>query len=119
MKFLKRFFWILVVILIGVFAFRNQSYLGQSVELVFIRRPFSMVLGFWLVASFLVGAFLYMIVDLPRDLALKRDLRRKSQEIARLRAEITRLQPPPGATPPGDQSPPPRVNPDWEKHLDL
>lgn len=119
MKFLKRFFWILVVVLIGVFAFRNQDYLGRSVELVFIRQPFSMVLGFWLVAGFLVGAFLYMIIDIPRDLALKRDLRRKNQEIVRLRAEIARLQPPPGVTPTGAQSPPPQANPDWEQQLDL
>lgn len=113
MKYFKRFFLLSVIILIGVFAFRNQTYLGQRVDLVFFREPFSMVLGFWLVASFLVGAILYMIIDMPRDLALKRDLRRKSHEINRLQAEITRLQPPPAMTPAT------QPNPEWEKPLDL
>lgn len=114
MKYFKRFFFLAVIILIGIFAFRNQTYLGQRVDLVFFQHPFSMVLGFWLVASFLLGAFLYMIIDMPRDLAMKRDLSRKSHEIARLQAEITLLQQPsPGAL----TAPPP--NPDWEKPLDL
>lgn len=114
MKYFKRFFLLTVIILIGIFAFRNQTYLGQRVDLVFFRNPFSMVLGFWLVASFLVGAFLYMIIDMPRDLAMKRDLRRKSHEIDRLQAEIARLQPHPS----GSEISPPRT-PDRDKPLDL
>jgi uncharacterized integral membrane protein len=113
LKNFKRFFLLAMIILIGIFAFRNQTYLGQRVDLVFFRDPFSMVLGFWLVASFLVGAFLYMVIDMPKDLAMKRDLRRKSHEINRLQAEITKLQQS------SSGSAAPLVNPDWEKPLDL
>jgi len=114
LKYFKRFFLLSVIILIGIFAFRNQNDLGQQVDLVFFRNPFSMVLGFWLVASFLVGAVLYMIIDMPRDLALKRDLRRKSQEVTHLQAEIARLQAPPSGTPIASTP-----EPEWEKPQDL
>ena len=91
MKYLKRFLWLAFILLLGIFAFRNQSYLGKQVDLVFFSNPVSLVLGFWLVLCFLLGLIVYMVIDMPRDLILKRDLRRKTQEIARLQAEVNRL----------------------------
>ncbi len=88
MKYLKRFLFLAFIILLGVFCFRNQTYLGQSVDLVFFKQPVSLVLGFWLVLAFLLGLVVYMVVDMPRDIVLKRDLRRKNQEVERLRLEI-------------------------------
>ena len=92
MKYLKRFFLLAFILLLGVFAFRNQSYLGQRVDLVFLSDPVSLVLGFWLVLCFLVGLLVYMVIDMPRDIVLKRELRRKTQEVAKLQAELNRLQ---------------------------
>ncbi|MDQ3002914.1 MAG: LapA family protein [Fibrobacterota bacterium] len=115
MKYLKRFILLAILILLGIFAFRNQSYLGKPVELVFIHQTITMVLGFWLVAGFLCGAFIYMIIDLPRDIVLKRDLRRKAHEIARLQSEVNRLQAQSNAQPPSH----PPYDPDLEKRLGL
>ena len=114
MKYLKRFLLLAFIVLLGVFAFRNQTFLGQSVNLVFISQPVSLVLGFWLVASFLSGVLVYMFVDMPRDIVLKRELRRTTQEVARLQAELNRLQS--AAT---GAKPPPPPNQDLEKRLGL
>jgi uncharacterized integral membrane protein len=116
MKNVKRFLLLSIVILIGIFAFRNQAYLTKQVDLVFIRQAVSMMLGFWLVLCFLVGVLMYMIFDVPRDIILKRDLRRKAQEIARLQFELTRLQ---NAAAGSGQPPPYPQNPDLEKRLGL
>jgi uncharacterized integral membrane protein len=115
LKYLKRFLVLALLILLGIFAFRNQTYLGQPVQLVFIRQSVTMVLGFWLVAGFMCGALLYMIIDLPRDIVLKRDLRRKAHEIARLQSEVNRLHAQSNAQPPAA----PPYNPDLENRLGL
>jgi uncharacterized integral membrane protein len=114
MKYLKRFLVLTFIILLGVFCFRNQTYLGQRVDLVFLSQPVSLVLGFWLVLAFLLGLGVYMIVDMPRDIVLKRDLRRKTQELDRLRFEVNRNQ---NAV--GSAQPPAAANPDLEKRLGL
>jgi uncharacterized integral membrane protein len=112
MKYVKRFLVLSFIVLLGIFCFRNQTYLGQRVDLVFLSQPVSLVLGFWLVLAFLLGLGVYMIVDMPRDIVLKRDLRRKTQEIARLQFEVNRNQNAAG----GMQSPS-GSNPDLEKRL--
>ncbi|MDB5102428.1 MAG: hypothetical protein JWP91_117 [Fibrobacteres bacterium] len=112
MKYIKRLLLLAFIILLGVFAWRNQTYLGSPVVLVFFRRPMTLVLGFWLVLSFLLGLLVYMIIDLPRDIAMKSDLRRKSKEIARLQFELNRHLNASAGNPP-----PP--NPDLEKRLGL
>ncbi|MEO6096179.1 MAG: LapA family protein [Fibrobacteria bacterium] len=114
MKYLKRFLALAFIILLGVFCFRNQTYLGQRVDLVFLSQPVSLVLGFWLVLAFLLGLGVYMVVDMPRDIALKRDLRRKTQELDRLRFEVNRN--PSAAV---NMPPPVASNPELEKRLGL
>jgi uncharacterized integral membrane protein len=114
MKYVKRFLVLAFIILLGIFCFRNQTYLGQRVDLVFFSQPVSLVLGFWLVLAFLLGLGVYMIVDMPRDIALKRDLRRKTQEIDRLRFDLNRSQ----NAAAGAQAPA-VANPDLEKRLGL
>lgn len=120
MKYVKRFLWLAFILLLGIFAFRNQSYLGKQVDLVFFTNPVSLVLGFWLALCFLLGLVVYMVIDMPRDLILKRDLRRKTQDIARLQGEVNRLVNAAGAanpaTPAQHALPP---NPDLEKRLGL
>ena len=114
MKYFKRFLALAFIILLGIFCFRNQTYLGQRVDLVFLSQPVSLVLGFWLVLAFLLGLGIYMVVDMPRDIVLKRDLRRKTQELDRLRFEMNRNQNAAGVT-----QPPVVSNPDLEKRLGL
>jgi hypothetical protein len=43
-----------------------------------------------LVIAFAAGIALFLAIDLPRTLALQREVRRKNGEIARLRAELDR-----------------------------
>jgi uncharacterized integral membrane protein len=115
MKYMKRFLLLAFILLLGIFAFRNQNYLGYKVDLVFLKNPVSLVLGFWLVLCFLLGLLVYMLIDMPRDIAMKRDLRKKSQEIARLQFELNRYQ---NAANAAGAVPPPAA-PDLEKRLGL
>ena len=113
MKNVKRFVLVVFILLLVVFVFRNQNFLGNKVDLVFFKNPISLVLGFWLVLSFLLGLLVYMLIDMPRDIVMKRDLRKKSQEIARLQFELTRNQ---NAQVSGRM---PAADPDLEKRLGL
>lgn len=91
MVLLKRLAALAIVVLLGIFTVQNQVYLGQKVELKFFPWHASLVLGFWLVVAFLMGMLLFLAIDFPRTLALKRDLRRRNHEVARLQAEVDRL----------------------------
>lgn len=91
MILIKRLAALAIIVLLGIFAVQNQAYLGQKVELRFFPWQASLVLGFWLVVAFLMGILLFLAVDFPRTLALKRDLRKRNHEIARLQAEVDRL----------------------------
>ena len=104
MLLLKRLLLLALLSLVVVFAFQNQGYLGQSSEIVFIKYRHTMIQGFWLMLAFLAGALLFLAMDLPRNFGLRRELRRKSEELARAQFELTRLQQsvPPPAIPPAD-----------------
>lgn len=90
MVYLKRFAFLIVLILIGAFVALNQSELGRTVPIHFFKLEASLILGFWLVIAFGAGVALFLAIDLPRTLSLQRDVRRKNSEIARLRAELDR-----------------------------
>jgi uncharacterized integral membrane protein len=92
MLYFKRFLLLALVALLGVFAFQNQTQLGQQVTLTFLKYNQTLVLGFWLLASFLAGSLIFLLVDLPRSFSLKRDLARKSQDLARVQFELNRAQ---------------------------
>lgn len=126
MKYLKRFLWLAFIVLLGIFAWRNQTDLGREVNLVFFKNTVPLVLGFWLVLCFLLGLIVYMVIDMPRDIVLKRDLRRKTQEIARLQAEVNRLANSANAANAANAANPANTpqdsfpsNPDLEKRLGL
>jgi uncharacterized integral membrane protein len=92
LTYVKRFLIVAVLALLGTFAFMNQESLGQKLELHFFRYHVTLVFGFWVLLGFLAGALLFLMVDLPRSLSMRRDLHRKSQELARLQFEISRVQ---------------------------
>jgi uncharacterized integral membrane protein len=92
MVYLKRFFIVAVLALIGTFAFFNLQSLGQSLELRFFKYHLTLVFGLWMLLGFLAGVLLFLMIDLPRSISMRRDLSRKSQELARLQFEISRVQ---------------------------
>jgi uncharacterized integral membrane protein len=97
--YLKRIVALIILALIGVFVVLNQNELGRTVPIHFFKVDASLILGIWLVIAFAAGVGLFLAIDLPRTLALQRDLRRKNGEIARLRAELDRLAAEPGKRP--------------------
>lgn len=92
MAFVKKFLFLAIVCLLGIFAFQNQTYLGEMVQLKLFKYQVSMILGLWLVLGFVCGALLFLSIDLPRTFKLRRELRRKSQDLARLQTELGRIQ---------------------------
>jgi uncharacterized integral membrane protein len=99
MVHLKRFAVLIVLVLIGTFVVLNQSELGRTVPIHFFKLEASLILGFWLVIAFVAGVALFLAIDLPRTLSLQRELRRRTGEVARLRAELDRMAAGPGKRP--------------------
>ncbi len=114
MTYLKRFFFLAILILIGILIVQNHAYLGQAEELVFFKYRFTLFQAIWMGLAFTLGATLFLAIDLPRTLSLKRKVRRGALEMAKLQAEIARLQS--SATIAGK---PAVGNPDLEKRLGL
>jgi uncharacterized integral membrane protein len=110
---LKRLLFLAVVILIGILIVQNHAYLGQSQELFFFKYRLTLFQAVWMGLAFLLGAMLFLAIDLPRNLSLKRKLRRGNGEIAKLQAEVNRLQAALAAAAPLP------ANPDLEKRLGL
>lgn len=92
MTYLKRILLLALAALLGVFAFQNQHFLSQPVTLAFFRYSATLMLGFWLLLTFLAGALLFLVVDLPRSFSLKREIARKSGDLARAQFELGRVQ---------------------------
>ena len=122
MTYFKRVALLALLVLLGVFAFQNQKFLLTQQELSFFKYHATLAVGFWMLLGFLAGILVYLSVDLPRTLTLKRELRRKSHDLARLQYEMTRQPPPaPGAAPipPGPDMPPPLPPEDIAKRLGI
>lgn len=92
MAYLKRFLLLALAVLLGIFAFQNQHFLSQPVTLAFFRYSATLMLGFWLLLTFAAGVLLFLIVDLPRSLSLKREIARKAGDLARAQFELGRAQ---------------------------
>jgi uncharacterized integral membrane protein len=89
--YVKRILVLALIAVIAVFAFQNQKDLGASLTLSLFKYQQTLVLGFWLLLSFLAGAMLFMLVDLLRSFSLRLELSRRNQEVARLQGELARL----------------------------
>ena len=127
MIYVKRVLLLALVALIAVFAFQNHGNLGKPVDLYFFRYGGTLPVGLWLVISFAAGCLLFVLLDLPRIFSLKREVSRKSGELARAQFELTRAQAqiqqyqaqgPAGGPPPGPVLPSPQAG-DIEKRLGL
>ena len=92
MLYLKRFLFLAVLVVLGILIVQNHAYLGQAQELAFLKYSIILFQAIWLGLAFLLGAVLFLAIDIPRTLSLKRKLRRGTQEIAKLQAEVARLQ---------------------------
>ena len=90
MVYLKRIIGIAIVAVLAWLAFQNQHDLGTSLTVSIFKFQITLVFGFWVLLSFLAGVVLFLAIDMPRAFSLKRELRRKSNEIARLQAELDR-----------------------------
>lgn len=94
MKGIKRILLLALAVVIGIFIFQNQSFLGESGHIRFFKWDVTLIVGFWMVLSFLCGAVLFLILDLPGAIAMKLELRRKNQEIKNLQTELASLKAP-------------------------
>ena len=95
MKYVYRFLLLVFAAALGVFLVQNQKYLGQSVELAFFGWRGTLVLGMWLLISFLAGVLVYFLVDLPSSIAKRLEMRRKLQELVELQSQMFKHNPPP------------------------
>jgi uncharacterized integral membrane protein len=99
MILIQRLIFLAVILALAIVAFQNQGELGRSVDFVFLRWRLSLILGFWLLFSFLGGGMLFLLFDAWRSLRLRMEIRRRDQIIARMEQEAAFRSPPPPPTP--------------------
>ena len=92
MKGIYRILLLALVVVIGIFVFQNQSFLGESGHIRFFKWDVTLIVGFWMVLSFLCGAVLFLILDLPGTISMKLELRRKNQDLKNLQTELASLK---------------------------
>ncbi len=88
MKLFRRILLIAFLLVLAVLVFQNQKAFGMPVEFSFLRWSFSLVLGFWILFTFLTGVALFALFDAWRGLMLRLEMRRKDREIADLKIEL-------------------------------
>ena len=84
MKLIRRILLIVFLVALAVLIFQNQQAFGTPVEFSFLKWSFSLVLGFWILFSFIAGVALFALFDAWRGLLLRLEIRRKDREIADL-----------------------------------
>ncbi len=92
MPIVKRILFFVTALVMVIFILQNQSGLGQPFELIFFNFRHNMVLGIWLLLSFLCGALMWFLLDWRRNFMLGRDIRQKEKDIARLESEMEVLK---------------------------
>jgi uncharacterized integral membrane protein len=86
MRIIWRILVLALVLAVGTAVFQNQESLGSRVDFAFLRWRTSLVLGFWLMFSFLGGALLFL--DIWRNLRLRWEIRKRDQQIAELQRAL-------------------------------
>jgi uncharacterized integral membrane protein len=79
-------FLLLLVLLVALV--QNQASLGTPLGFSFLKWSFSMVVGFWILFTFLAVAALFVLVGAWKGVWTRREIRRRDQEIARLEKEL-------------------------------
>jgi uncharacterized integral membrane protein len=87
MKLIRRILLLTLLIALAILTFQNQRAFGMPVEFAFLHWSFSLVLGFWILFAFAAGVALFALVDAWRSMMLRLEIRRKDQEITRLKQE--------------------------------
>ena len=82
--------FILLMLLLGILLTVNNQQL-VSVDLVFFKIP-QASLAVWLIASFLLGALLTMVLGSVAVVALKTRLRRKERQLNSSNRELDKLK---------------------------
>lgn len=82
-------FLLLVAVAALMFSFRNKDLV--SIDFFFFQSG-SMSLGFWVIASFLVGSLLGWLVMLPAWLELKVSNKQRSRQLKSKDNELLRLK---------------------------
>ena len=89
MRILRRLASLAILIAVCVIVFQNQEMLGRSTEVVFLRWRITLVMGFWLLFSFVAGGLLFLLLDAWRNLGLRWKVRKLEQELATTKMPAT------------------------------
>ena len=95
MRILRRLASIAILIGVCMVVFQNQEMLGRSTEVVFLRWRVTLVMGFWLLFSFVAGVLSSLLLDAWRNIGLRWKMRKLEQELATTRVPTN---PPDAAT---------------------
>jgi|GEM_PF-7039720 len=93
MKLLRRILFVALLLVFAVVIFQNQHSLGLPIAFSFLTWSTSLVLGFWILLAFSAGVVLFAFIDAWRVMMLRLELRRRDQEIARLRQIVQQNAP--------------------------
>ena len=84
MKLIRRILVSILLLLLVVALFQNQESLGTLIPFTFLKWTFGMVLGFWIFFALVAGALLFAVVSAWKNFRMRREIRKRDQEIARL-----------------------------------
>lgn len=88
MKLVRGVMILILLLALLVALVQNQESLGTPLGFSFLKWSFSMVVGFWILFTFLAGAALFVLVGAWKGVWMRREIRKREQEIARLEKEL-------------------------------
>lgn len=88
MKLIRTVLLSVLILILLVALFQNQQALGTTLEFSFLKWTFSLILGFWILFTFVAVAALFVLVGAWRGLWMRREIRKRDQEIVRLTLEL-------------------------------
>ena len=91
MKLIRRILASILLTLLVIALFQNQQSLGMTLPFTFLKWTFSMVLGFWIFFSLLIGAVLFALISAWKNFWMRREIRKRDLEIARLEHELATI----------------------------
>ncbi len=101
MLLLRRIVFLSVIALMAVFIFQNQENLGRPLDFQFLHWSSSLVLGFWILFSFLAGAALFALIDAWKSMLLRRGIEQRDRRITQLETDLAEARKAPEPQTPG------------------